>query len=131
MFGLNSGQARRQSALRSKLTLVHQECLAAKEESDASNAAGLLGRMLALLIAERAETSSQPAQQDPSILGPCLEYVLKHAILATLVKLTVKDEPEGIRRHVIDWFDDALQQLEETFLTHVAVHSSMYICFLL
>ncbi|ORY73434.1 Retinoic acid induced 16-like protein-domain-containing protein [Leucosporidium creatinivorum] len=58
-------------------------------------------------------------------LGPCLEHLLKNAVLSTLVKLAVQDDPAGVRCEVIKWFGRAIVDLDESFLVHSAVNKPL------
>lgn len=84
-----------------------------------------LGQLLSLLSAE----SSSPALSSPDSLGPCLEFLLKNGILATLVKLAAKDDPPGARAEVIRWYGRAIVELDESFLVHSAVSKPLCVLF--
>ncbi|SCV68547.1 BQ2448_668 [Microbotryum intermedium] len=59
-------------------------------------------------------------------LGPCLEHLLKHAILASLVKLVMHgQQPRGLRICLIEWVNKAIHQLDERFLIHGAVNKPL------
>lgn len=76
-----------------------------------------LTQLLTLLATESA-SSAEP-------LGPCLEFLLKHGVLSTLVKLVVQDEPLGVRCETIKWFGKAIVELDESFLVHSAVNKPL------
>jgi hypothetical protein len=77
----------------------------------------LLSQLLVHLAAGYSSTSEP--------LGPCLEHLLKNALLSTLVKLAVQDEPPGMRCEVIKWFAKAIVELDESFLVHSAVNKPL------
>lgn len=74
----------------------------------------LLAQLLSL-VASESSSASEP-------LGPCLEYLLKNDVLATLVQLSsAPNQADWVRGEVVAWYGDAVSQLEESFLIHGAV----------
>lgn len=50
-----------------------------------------------------------------------MEYLLQHGILATLGELVLRDGPLGIRVEMINWYGEAIVELDEGFLIHKTV----------
>lgn len=73
-------------------------------------------------IVELLAAETPPADEP---MGPCLEHLLKNALLSTLVKLVVADDPPSVRCEVIKWFGKAIVELHESFLVHSAVNKPL------
>lgn len=79
----------------------------------------LLNQLLSILTTE--STTSNYNSTSPGKLGPCLEFLLKNNVLATLVKFVIKDEPIGIRIEVINWFGKLINEMDQMFLMNGSV----------
>ncbi|SCZ90550.1 BZ3500_MvSof-1268-A1-R1_Chr1-3g02059 [Microbotryum saponariae] len=85
-----------------------------------------LDHLLHLLKSEQTLLQSSTRTGDPPALGPCLEHLLKHAILASLVKLVLDgQQPRVVRTRFIEWVNRVIHQLEEGFLIHGAVNKPL------
>eukprot|EP00731_Ephydatia_muelleri_P020591 Em0013g318a len=76
-----------------------------------------LKRMLELLQAEEREKSDG--------MGPCLEFVLQHKLLDTLQTVGQNNYPEGMRLHVMTFFTQLLEGIEQPLLPHISIHQAM------
>ncbi|GAA5892152.1 hypothetical protein JCM6882_005711 [Rhodosporidiobolus microsporus] len=83
------------------------------------NVARLLGELLRVLKAEQASAAAS------SPLPPCLERLLLDNVLATLVGLVEKDEPQGVREELVRWYGRAIVELDEGWLSHSAVNKPL------
>ncbi|GAA5997296.1 hypothetical protein JCM5350_000984 [Sporobolomyces pararoseus] len=77
-----------------------------------------LGQLLAIL---KVETVSK----EDGLLGPCIEYALREGAFNHLVELVERDEPEGVRFELVEWFSRAVVELDERFLAHSAVNKPL------
>ena len=77
-----------------------------------------LGQLLAIL---KVETVSKA----DGLLGPCIEYALREGAFKHLVELVERDEPEGSRLELVEWFSRAVVELDERFLAHSAVNKPL------
>ncbi|GAA5896400.1 uncharacterized protein JCM6883_006891 [Sporobolomyces salmoneus] len=77
-----------------------------------------LGQLLAIL---KVETASK----EDGLLGPCIEYALREGTFKSLVDLVEKDEPEGVRLELVEWFSRAVVELDEGFLAHTGVNKPL------
>ncbi|KDE05432.1 hypothetical protein MVLG_04227 [Microbotryum lychnidis-dioicae p1A1 Lamole] len=85
-----------------------------------------LDHLLQLLKSEQTLLQSSTRTGDSPALGPCLEHLLKHAILASLVKLVLEgQQPRGVRTRFIEWINRVIHQLDEGFLIHGAVNKPL------
>ncbi|KZT61510.1 hypothetical protein CALCODRAFT_447126, partial [Calocera cornea HHB12733] len=62
---------------------------------------------------------------DADTTGPCLEYTLKHDVLNTLVRLSSKDRPFGIKAEVVKAMLNLVVLMDEHFLVHSTVHKAV------
>lgn len=76
-----------------------------------------LKRMVELLRAEERERSDG--------MGPCLEFVLQHKLLDTLQTVGQNNYPEGMRLHVISFFTQLIESMEQPLLPHISIHQAM------
>jgi hypothetical protein len=84
-------------------------------------ATDLPGRLQTLLDALVFEANRSEEGATP----PVLEYLLKHDVLANLVRLSLPDLPRGIKGEVIRLFSNLLVLLDERFVVHNAVHKPL------
>ncbi|KZP01225.1 hypothetical protein CALVIDRAFT_594730 [Calocera viscosa TUFC12733] len=74
------------------------------------------------LLVNHLVSESSPAADTT---GPCLEYMLKHDVLATLVRLSSKDRPFGVRAEVVKAMLNLVVLMDEHFLVHATVHKAV------
>ncbi|GAA6022482.1 hypothetical protein JCM11491_001692 [Sporobolomyces phaffii] len=77
-----------------------------------------LGQLLAILKVETVQTGD-------GLLGPCIEYALREGAFSEVVERVERDEPNGVRVAVVEWFTRAIVELDEGFLAHSAVNKPL------
>ncbi|KAF9917120.1 hypothetical protein BX616_001896 [Lobosporangium transversale] len=75
-----------------------------------------LKNMVDLLVGEESGLG------DAGATGPCMEYLLKHDVLAVLVNNSEGDQPKGIMGETIRTIASMINLLDDRFLVHNAVH---------
>ncbi|GAA5972648.1 hypothetical protein JCM11641_002954 [Rhodosporidiobolus odoratus] len=97
----------------------------ATSEADGKAAGGardrvsqLLDELLRFLVAEQQTASSS------SLVGACVEVLLRDAVLEELVEMVREDE-SGIREELVRWYGRAIVELEEGWLGHSAVNKPL------
>ncbi|KAG0314585.1 hypothetical protein BGZ99_008048 [Dissophora globulifera] len=75
-----------------------------------------LKNMVDLLVDEESRLD------DAETTGVCMEYLLKHSVLAKLVNNAEGDEPKGIMGETIRTIASMINLLDDRFLVHNAVH---------
>jgi hypothetical protein len=106
--------------------LLRQNTLSSPEERARSltrpvSATELPSRLQTLLDTLVFESNRSEEGTTP----PVLEYLLKHDVLANLVRLCLPDLPRGIKGEVIRLFSNLLVLLDERFIVHNAVHKPL------
>ncbi|KAG0225861.1 Retinoic acid induced 16-like protein-domain-containing protein [Mortierella sp. GBAus27b] len=64
----------------------------------------------------------EESRMDDGTTGVCMEYLLKHNVLAKLVNNAEGDEPKGIMGETIRTIASMINHLDDRFLVHNAVH---------
>ncbi|KAG0356399.1 Retinoic acid induced 16-like protein-domain-containing protein [Gamsiella multidivaricata] len=77
-----------------------------------------LKNMVDLLVDEESRLDDDAA----GTTGVCMEYLLKHNILAKLVNMAEGDQPKGIMGETIRTIAAMINLLDDRFLVHNAVH---------
>eukprot|EP00117_Sycon_ciliatum_P034420 scpid47926/ scgid26273/ Protein FAM160B1 len=96
---------------------VTHQLLAPRDEHqpvEATNVPDHLTNMVELLNQEEMESDGTT--------GPCMEYLLQHKILETLLALGRADSPPGMKQQVLKFFTSVIGRAQQPLLPHIHVH---------
>lgn len=96
---------------------------------DNANAARDVADEVARLLHDLHDALRQE-QQSGAPLGPVLEFILENDALDQLVCLVLQPERGPFRSRLLEWYADAIDGLEGSWLEHAAVNKPLYVLLL-
>nr|XP_054765402.1 FHF complex subunit HOOK interacting protein 2A-like isoform X1 [Lytechinus pictus] len=90
-----------------------------KQPVQESNIPNHLDHMLVILTQEEG-------QMEANQTGPCMEHLLQHKILETLLTLGKADCPPGMKQMVLMFFTNLLGRIKQPLLPHINVYKPVH-----
>ncbi|KAK3858559.1 hypothetical protein Pcinc_035257 [Petrolisthes cinctipes] len=81
-----------------------------------------LDQMLKVVMAEEREERGAGGS-----VSPCVEYLVREKVLATLVSLAATDRPLGVRQHTYVFLVGILNHLHHSHLHHAPIHKPLQV----